>query len=280
MPTYVVPLDGSDFAERALQHAVALAARHRDREDPGRVLLLACTWPQDPPIERRLLDRAGLYSDVAPTDVRILEEVDPAEGILQTVATIPDAVVCMATHGRGALRSAVLGSTAERVLCRAEVPVVLVGPAAHRTLLPGERGRMLVCSDGSPFAATVLPVAQRWSSQLGLAPWLAEVIGPDEAVHGPGQPPVVEMRDAASARLRALVERFDEDADPKTAVLHGAPTSRAICTFACDLPAAVIALASHGRTGIVRTAMGSVASEVVRHAPCPVLVHRPVAAPC
>jgi nucleotide-binding universal stress UspA family protein len=280
MPTYVVPVDGSDFAERALPHAVALAARHPSGDDPGRVLLLACTWPQDPPLESRLLDRSQLFADVVPIEIRILVAVDPAEGILQTAAALPNAVVCLATHGRGGLRSAVLGSTAEKVLCRAEVPVVLVGPGAHRTLLPGERGRMLVCSDGSPFAETVLPVAQRWSSELGLTPWLAEVVGPDEGVHGPDQPPVVELREAATGRLRHLADRFGGDLAPEIAVLHGAPTSRTICSFACDLPAALIALASHGRTGIVRTAMGSVASEIVRQAPCPVLVHRPVAGGC
>lgn len=278
MPTYVVPVDGSDFAERALPHAVALAARQSRTDDPGRVLLLACTWPQDPPLEPWLADRAELFSEVVPVDVRMLDGVDPAEGILQTAATVPGAVLCLATHGRGGLRAAALGSTAEKVLCQAEVPVVLVGPGAHRTLLPGQRGRMLVCSDGSAFAETVLPVASRWASELALAPWLAEVVGPDEGVHGPDQPPVVELREAAAGRLRDLAARFGGEPEPQIAVLHGAPSSRAICSFASDLPASLIALASHGRTGIVRTAMGSVAGEVVRHAPCPVLVHRPVAA--
>jgi nucleotide-binding universal stress UspA family protein len=45
-----------------------------------------------------------------------------------------------------------------------------------------------------------------------------------------------------------------------------------ICRVAEELPAAVIVLGSHGRTGLKRIVMGSVSEHVVRHAPCPVLV--------
>jgi nucleotide-binding universal stress UspA family protein len=45
-----------------------------------------------------------------------------------------------------------------------------------------------------------------------------------------------------------------------------------ICRVAEDLPADVIIVGSHGRTGLKRIVMGSVSEHVVRHAPCPVLV--------
>jgi nucleotide-binding universal stress UspA family protein len=274
MPTYVVPLDGSDFAERALRPAAALAARHPTGS--ARLLLLACAWPQDPPVEGRLEDRADLLRDIVDVDVRILTATDPAEGISQTLAAIPDSVLCMATHGRGAVRAAVLGSTAEKVLCHATEPVVLVGPSVQGSILPGERGRLVVCSDGSPFAAAILPAAAQWATELHLDPWLVEVIGPDEGVHEPGQPPVTELREEAEQHLADLAARLGPDGgDVHTAVLHGTPASRAISDFAADLPASLIAMATHGRTGLLRSALGSVASDVVRKAPCPVVLHRP-----
>jgi nucleotide-binding universal stress UspA family protein len=41
----------------------------------------------------------------------------------------------------------------------------------------------------------------------------------------------------------------------------------------------MIAMATHGRSGLTRISLGSVASDVVRHAPCPVLVSRPTDGP-
>lgn len=272
MTTVVVPLDGSEFAERALRPACALAARMED----ARVLLVSCA-PDDVDVaQRHLDDRATLFSGVVDVGTRILEDAEPAEGILQTVGSIPDAFLCMATHGRGGLRSAVLGSIAERVVCRCTEPLVLVGAASRTALLPGERGRLLVCSDGSAFSDSVIPAAVGWSSRIGLEPWVAEVVLPDEEVAFPGQPVHNRQVEAASARLDRLVARFGAPASPALPkILHGAPPSRAIVGFAGQLPAGLIAMATHGRTGLARTAIGSVGAEVVHRAPCPVLITRP-----
>lgn len=276
MPTYLVPLDGSPFAERALRPAVALAARHDGGAAPGRVLLLACTWPEDPPMQAYLDDRAALLGDIVDVDVRLLDGVQPAEGILQTLAVVPDPVLCMATHGRGGLRAAVLGSVAEDLLCRAAAPVVLVGPGVQGCVLPGEHGRIVITSDGSSVAETVLPTAAQWARDQRMQPWLVEVIGPDEGTHAPGEPSVVVLRQAAAHRLDRLASRLDVSEQAVCAeVLHGLPASRSINAFAAALPASLIVMASHGRSGLLRTALGSVAAEVVRQAPCPVLVHRP-----
>jgi nucleotide-binding universal stress UspA family protein len=275
MPTYVVPLDGSGFAERALRPAASLAARHASSSGPSSVLLVGCSWPQDPPIDARLEDRAALLRDLVQVEVRILEGVNPAEGILQTLDAETDRILCMATHGRGGLRAAVLGSTAEAVLCRVTDPVVLVGPAVRTSVLPGERGRLVACSDGSPFADAILPAASGWADAQGMDAWLVEVIQPDEGVHAPGEAPVVELRRTAETRLAALAQRFGAgDRSVQTQVLHGTPVSRAIRLFAEDLPASLIAMATHGRTGLARTALGSIAADVTRTAPCPVLLHR------
>ncbi len=194
--------------------------------------------------------------------------------ILATVATEPDAVLCMATHGRGGIGAAVLGSVAKQIICRSTEPLVLVGAQCRTALLPGERGRMLVSSDGSAFSDSVIPIATTWCDRLQLAPWLAEVVGPDadpEPAHRHVPNREVE---AAKARLDTLATRVQTGATAETEVLHGAP-GRSIPQFAERLPAALIAMATHGRSGLTRITMGSVATEVVRHAPCPVLVTRP-----
>lgn len=270
MTTIVVPLDGSPFAERALRPACSIAARL----ERARVLLLSCTDDIDR-MQRRLDELAGLYSEVVAVETRRVADGDPADVILDTVATEPEATLCMATHGRGGITSAVLGSVAKRVVCGSAQPLVLVGPHCRTALLPAERGRLLVCSDGSEFADSIVPTAAAWCDRLDLEPWLTEVVGPDENPEPADRPVPNREVEAATKRLRVLAGQLGTPpTEVGIEVLHGAP-GRSIPDFAERLPAALIAIATHGRSGLTRITMGSVTTEVVRHAPCPVLITRP-----
>ena len=269
MATIVVPLDGSPFAERALRPACSIAARL----EHARVLLVSCTVDID--MQHRLDELAGLYSDVVAVDTRRVAHGDPAEVLLATAATEPEATLCMATHGRGGITSAVLGSVAKQIVCGSTQPLVLVGPHCRTALLPAEHGRLLVCSDGSAFSDSIVPTAATWCDRLELEPWLTEVVGPDENPEPADHP--VPNREAAAARkrLQELAPQLrSPPSDVGIEVLHGAP-GRSIPDFATRLPAALIAIATHGRGGLTRITMGSVTAEVVRHAPCPVLITRP-----
>jgi len=268
--TIVVPLDGSPFAERALRPACSIAARLAH----ARVLLVSCTDDIDD-MQHRLDELAGLYAEVVPVDTRRLAHGDPADVILATVATEPEATLCMATHGRGGISSAVLGSVAKQVVCGSTRPLVLVGPHCRTALLPAEHGRFLVCSDGSTFSDSIVPTAATWCDRLELEPWLTEVVGPDENPEPADHPVPNREVEAARKRLHVLAAQLrTSPAEVGIEVLHGAP-GRSIPDFAEHLPAALIALATHGRGGLTRITMGSVTTEVVRHAPCPVLITRP-----
>ena len=274
MATLVVPLDGSPFAERALRPAFSIAARL----DSARVVLVRCS-PDDVDVARRTLDdRARLFGDIADIDIRIIERGDPVDAILATATEQPDTALCMATRGRGGIGAAVLGSVATQIVHRSAQPLVLVGPNCRTTLLPAERGRLLVCSDGSAFSNSVVPAATAWCDRLGLEPWLTEVVGPDEDPEPADRPHPNREVEAATERLGALASQFGALGEPaRVEVLHGAP-GRSIPRRAERLPAALNAIATHGRSGLTRVALGSVATEIVRHAPCPVLITRPDAA--
>ena len=276
MTTIVVPLDGSAFAERALRPACSIAARL----EHARVLLVSCA-PDDIDIaQHQLDDRAGLYAEVVDVETRLVGDGDPADAILATVAAEPDAMLCMATHGRGGIRATVLGSVATRVLCRSTQPLVLVGPHCRTALLPAERGRLLACSDGSAMSDSIIAAAATWCDRLQLEPWLTEVVPPDEYPEAAHRPARNREAEAARARLDQLSSQLHTSTTAaRTEVLHGTP-SHSIAGFAERLPAALIAMATHGRSGLSRITMGSVATEVVRHAPCPVLITRPTAHAC
>lgn len=275
MTTLVVPLDGSAFAERAIRTACSIAARL----EQARVLLVSCAPDDLDAAQRELDDRASLYAEVVDIETRIVGTGDPAEVLLAIAETEPGGMLCMATRGKGGLRAAVLGSVSTTVVCRSTKPLILVGPECRTTLLPAERGRLLVCSDGSEVSDSIIPVAATWCDRLELEPWLTEVVGPDEDPEPAHRPHPNREVEAATERLEALATRLHTPRSAaRTHVLHGTSSS-SINWFAERLPAALIAMATHGRGGLTRITMGSVANEVVRHAPCPVLIARPADSP-
>jgi len=204
----------------------------------------------------------------------IAARLDPAEVLLAIAATEPDGMLCMATRGKGVIRAKVLGSVSTTVVCGSTQPFILVGPNCRTTLLPAERGRFLVCSDGSALSDSIIPVAATWGSRLQLEPWLTEVVGPDEDPEPAHRPHPNREAEAAKERLSALATRLQTPTSrARTRVLHGAP-GRSIPWLAERLPAALIALATHGHSGLTRITMGSVATEVVRHARVSTLLRR------
>lgn len=83
-----------------------------------------------------------------------------------------------------------------------------------------------------------------------------------------------EMRAGAEKELSLLVaEEVDRKVPVTTVIRFGSPRSE-ILELADSLPADLIVLSTHGRTGLKHVFLGSVAEAVVRHAPCPVLVVR------
>jgi nucleotide-binding universal stress UspA family protein len=89
------------------------------------------------------------------------------------------------------------------------------------------------------------------------------VMTPEEAAQDDA-----EVRDAAQALLDETTRTLGLDAE--TMIIEGRP-GPAICDLAAELPASVVVLGTHGRSGIRRAVLGSVSDHVVRNAPCPVL---------
>lgn len=87
------------------------------------------------------------------------------------------------------------------------------------------------------------------------------------------------LPEPSSERILKMLEDV-RPADPAVPFTHrltmGDPAAE-IVRIAGDEHAEMIVLGTHGRTGITRLLMGSVAEAIVRHAPCPVLVYRETA---
>jgi nucleotide-binding universal stress UspA family protein len=85
------------------------------------------------------------------------------------------------------------------------------------------------------------------------------------------------LDEEANLRLKSARERVSASCTPETALLEG-PAVGAILEFAGTCGADVIVMGSHGRTGLQRIVLGSVAEGVLRGAPVPVLIVRQASA--
>jgi nucleotide-binding universal stress UspA family protein len=150
-------------------------------------------------------------------------------------------------------------------------PVVLVGPRAS-TDRKDLRGELIVPVDGSDFSEATLSLGAAWGIGLEARPWVVEVLEPDQ----------VQVPDTSEssyvARLARETRRLSHH-DVQYEVLHSNHPGKAIGDFARSIEASLIVASTHGRTGLDRLALGSVAMEIVRHAPCPVVLNRPPTLP-
>jgi nucleotide-binding universal stress UspA family protein len=141
-----VPLEGSQIAAAPIDPGAQLA-----RRAGAPLVLLAAQWPDASDTTMRShLDAHVAFLD-GPVESWVIFDHGPVEAIVGAAAE-PGALVCMATHGRGALRTAVLGSVARAVVRKARGPLVLVGPELDREWTLADRLSIMVGTDGSDGA--------------------------------------------------------------------------------------------------------------------------------
>ncbi len=160
--------------------------------------------------------------------------------------------------------------------------------------------KLLVALDGSSFGESILPVASDLAARLKADVTLLSVAS-EAGVHAtwtrpPSATPSGDMIDQSNVEARGLAETTVQAAErilndareylngvaqghfPNGAnvqALMGDSISEEIIRFARAQQVDLIAMATHGRTGVTRLVMGSVVSEVIRANAAPVVVVRP-----
>ena len=257
----VVPLDGSSASARSLQPARAIA-----RAFDADLNLVSVVMPSFvSTVTDRIRGQAAQAGILEPSITLDISSMAPADRLLATLDDDPGLLLCMATTGRSRFGQ-VLGSVAEALLRSRTGPFVLIGPECHPDAFGGG-GPLIVPVDGSDTADSVLGLVELWCEHTAMTPHVVTVVAPDGAAPDSER----AIGGASTARRRAeLLPGADWE------VLHHAKPAAAITEHALDVDASMIAIATHGRTGLPRVVLGSVAMEIARHAPCPVLVHRPL----
>ena len=255
--TLVVPLDGSPETERAAPIAAALARQWRAET------LLVAVSPL-PERARRDLEQL-MWRDGFEGRVEAIDQDDVAAALRSVVEQAPEPAVCMATHSRGRVSVALLGSVTERLLREVHVPFVLVGPHCATGWPTGAR-RLVACVDESSTSEAIIDPAAEWAKRLGLELWLTEVFHPLDlgSAHAP-----YRFLDRVAERLHPELPSV------KVSVEWSDHVPGEILRLADTLDASMIAMGTHGRTALPRVALGSVTMQVTHRAPCPVLTVRP-----
>ena len=293
----LIPLDGSKTAEAVLPYARYLAGKLKIPVHLLAVIDVAEMALHSSSEKKWFIDRMvddgrrsgetylhRLAATFPGTGVRYTVEVGhAADAIIEHGGSDAAMLIAMATHGRSGLDRYLLGSVAEKVLRGSDNPLLLVRAGVE---IPADGlgfTTIVVPLDGSELAESILPMVAGVAKKLDSEVMLFRAYHIPTAIY---QGDAVMSGEAYTDMLNALREEAAGYLDSKAAELRKLGVNRVSSLaqegFAADeiidlgkkKPAALIAMGSHGRSGVKRWLLGSVTETVVRHTPGAVLVAR------
>lgn len=289
----LIPLDGSALAESALPTALTLAGSLNAR-------LTLLRIPQT--VETMLPALAGNYGTlIAAEEARAEREAhnyldtlrnryakpdlpieiaiahgDVASAILNCAEQHHHDLIVMATHGYTGFTRFMLGSITEKVIPHAPCPVFIV-----RDKRPPQT--ILVPLDGSPRAEAALGPALSLARHFNSRLLLAHAIEPiddisrgilEEIESGMGRSLQTRLEAEAQSYLANLRDQHRATVPHIDTVVTIGPAAVALLELTREHNIDLIAIATHGRTGLSRWLYGSVTEKVLRHVTCSLLVIR------
>jgi nucleotide-binding universal stress UspA family protein len=305
----IVPLDGSPLGEQALPMAMKiarLASAHLQLVHvhvPVTPIGAEVPLPYDARLDATLQDGERAYLDrlvkrvaeVSPVAVGADLVEGPVElALAKQVAKIGADLMVLTTHGRGFLARSWLGSVADELVRCLHIPILLVHPREQQPTLTDQPAlrHVLIPLDGSALAEQIIEPAIGLGRVAGADYTLVRVINPmvmgtyspetefggglDQVMldrlaelHAEDQKQAADYLDKVAERLRA------RSLSVLTRVLIHEQPAVAILEAVASQPIDLVAIATHGRSGLPRLVLGSVADKVLRGATVPVLMQRP-----
>jgi len=210
------------------------------------------------------LEKAKAESQGLSIDVRVETcQDDPATAIVAHAISDRTDFIAMATHGRSGLKRLLMGSVTERVLRQSPVPLLACRPGSRM-----EGWSHVVRLDGSPRAETILdhlvPLTKLMGATLHLvhlwpeiAPVRAQEVGGD-----------------IEGYLERMSTHLTSQGVPVRTAIRSGSAGAGIVDYAAEVKAGLVAMATHGWTGLSRALMGSVTEEVLKNGSCPMVLRR------
>jgi len=294
----LVPLDGSELAERALEPALTLA-----RAAGGELLLLSIPFLKHMFVEERagmgmLLPHQSieatrkelsaylqrLTETRAPSEVVMKSRIgygDEASVIVDTAVTEEIDLIVMSTHGFTGFSRWFLGSVTEKVLRSAPCPVLVIRDARPFS-------HVLITLDGSPLSEQALApgfaLASCYDAAVTLLQVKQEEFAPnlikqvEKHEQGLGDLAGDDINFQAEYYLKRLAEEHHHlsKQEVQTMAVTGPVATEILETIEAEA-VDLLVMSTHGRTGLRRWVYGSITEKVMRQANCSMLIIRPPA---
>ncbi len=276
--------DGSEYSEGAIREAISLAKKCSSRLT---VISVIETNPEFDTLAPQLMEKkekdareklvavqARAKQEGVDCEIIVREGEDSYKAIVDEAVRNKSDMIVMGRRGRTGLKRLMMGSVTARVIGHAPGNVLVVPKDSHL-----EFKNILVATDGSKYsvaaASHAIGLAKRNGADLTVVSVVpSELLTPTDIEFTISQREhIVEQEmQVAEKNAKAVKEAAQkEGVAVKAFVLSGKP-SEAIVQTAQEKNAGLIVLGSHGRTGVEKFLMGSVAERVIVLAACPVLV--------
>lgn len=277
----LVPLDGSTFAEAVLPVAERLGRDH----EAEIVLLEVLEGRETREAEREAQGQAGSYLRSMADRLRehgftrirtTIWYGDTDQAIANAVSREQADLVVMSTHGRSGLNRLRFGSVAEGVVRRAAAPALLV-----RDIVTWDRGRIdriLVPLDWSPPSEGVLPIVSCLAGPLDFEVQLLHVIDSVRSFPGSAAAEGGAYYQEAQAYLAEVAAPLEARGIRVSRTVRQGFPAEVIAAVTVETNSGLVAMSTHGRSGLGRLFLGSVAERVLRSVSVPVLLWKPPAA--
>jgi nucleotide-binding universal stress UspA family protein len=281
----LVPLDGSENAEIVFPYCADLASTFAST-----VILVTVSESATPDIEHlyrtylkhaRKKVRQHLRAWTAHETVTLESEVlsgDPAREILRIAEDKGAGLILLASHGSSAGGPWLLGHIAAKVLRATKKPVMLIREPAAKAALEQRKllRRILVPLDGSKIGEAALCYAVVLAKKTGAEIALVEVFEPLRSVGATGISYIVPEDESVR---KSLLSYLDHVAEPikndglevSTVVLFGNAADK-IVEYAEQNGIDLIAVSTHGRSGLGRWVFGNVTDKILHTGNVAVLV--------
>jgi len=274
----LVPLDGSNLSELALPYAEKLAGTFNSEVDlvevcePGERQhrhMLQLYVEKTAEMMRNHIKEAGLTVKVEP----VVLDGKPAKKIIDYAKKSDASLIIMATHGRSGILFWTMGSVANKISHEISMPVLLI--RAKAPVLKEDESvifsKILVPLDGSTTGEVALPHVIELTKKLASDVILFQVITSGQHVHTVGGLDYVRFTEQQVESMKVNAKKYLEGvgkgfagtrATVRSEVKFGNSAAE-IIKFADETAVPLVAMATHGHSGIERWTFGSVTHKIL-----------------